>query len=78
MNYRKKVTNKHSHTAPERCSMQAKRSDVEHLIASTNARLAGRAMLVLEGTQIFTMCLRCEQPIAITDVAFLPEDGSNS
>jgi hypothetical protein len=58
--------------------MQARRSDVESLIASTNARMARRAMLVLEGSQIFMMCLLCEQPIAITDVEFLPEDGSNS
>jgi hypothetical protein len=80
MNYQKNGANEHSHAEPERHFMQAKRSDVEHLIArcNSNPRMKGKATLVLEGSQIFMMCLRCEQPIAITDVEFLPEDGGNS
>ena len=51
---------------------------MEHLIArcNSNPRMKGKATLVLEGTQIFMMCLLCEQPIAITDVEFLPEPNS--
>ena len=74
MNYQKNGANKHSHAEPERHFMQARRSDVEHLIArcNSNPRMKGKAILVLEGSQLFMMCLLCEQPIAITDVELVP------
>jgi hypothetical protein len=75
MNYQKNGANKHSHE-PKRRRMQAKRSDVDALVARLNS--TGRALVVLRGNQILMICRGCNEIIGIVDVTFLPEDGSNS
>jgi hypothetical protein len=63
----------HKH-GPERLRMTARKSDIITLIARVNIRLAGRGHLELRGDQLFTMCSQCDEPIAITDCTFVPED----
>jgi hypothetical protein len=67
-----KVT-EHKHE-PKRLTMTARKCDILALIARMNMRLAGRGHLELRGDQLFNMCSRCNEPIAITDCTFVPED----
>jgi len=66
---------KHCHINPERHTMTARRSDIEYLIRTTNPKLRGMGYLELRGSQLYSMCSQCNEPIAITDCTFLPESN---
>jgi hypothetical protein len=58
----------HDHSNPERHTMKASKSDVEHFVASISAD--PRAKTVLKDGVITATCTICNQPILMIDVEF--------